>query len=181
MDKFVLELIKRLASIFSGMRVSDPYIDVRRISKIHPVYANIHTPRMARLRHQVNPDYDACEKFKAKCQPVAFFPGMLENNFPLCKYPIYLVVPWGAYDVQNALTCMRGVVLFNRVVGPDPVEGPSFDNEMGQWGAVLLGDETVLRNLPYDKSMEKAMPDPHDISWLMHLLKGDKILFKLKQ
>jgi hypothetical protein len=185
MDKFILDMIRRLAHIFGGTRELNPLTHVLRISEIHPVYVNIECPRMPQLRIADNPDYDACEELKAKCNPAAFFPGVLENNFPLRAYPVYLVVPWNALGVENLLGCMRGSILFNRVVGPDRVAGPCFDNEMGQWGAVLLKDEIALKNLPYadhDKNLFEALGDNwRDLGWLHALLEGDKVLYKIKK
>ena len=185
MEKFVLKLIKHLAHVFGGTRVVNPLTHVLRISEIHPAYVNIECPLMPQLRLTVNPDYDACEGFKAKCEPVAFFPGVLENNFPLRAYPIYLVVPWNVLGVENLLGCMRGLILFNRVDGPDRINGPCFDNEMGQWGAALLKHEAALQNLAFtkhDRNLIQALGEKWpDLDWLQALLKGDKILFKIKK
>ena len=187
MEKFVLDLIKRFAYILNGTRVLNPRTNVRRISEIHPVYADINTPAdcVARLGiEEVNPDFTACESFKKKCQPIAFFPGQMENNFPYCAYPIYLVAPWEFWLMPNALTCMRGLVLFNRVIGPDKIVGPQFDNELGQWGAVLLKNEIALKNFSYqdhDRALEMALGENwRDVNWLRDLLKKEKILYKLK-
>lgn len=184
MDKFVVALIDRLAYIFGNTRALNPFTSVLRISSIHPVYANIECPAMPRLRINTNFSYDACERFKARCESVAFFPGLLENGFPLRTYPIYLVVPWNAPGAGNSLDCMRGLVLFNRVVGPDPVHGPQLDNEMGQWGAILMKDETALKNLPYqehDRSLALALgKNWRDLSWLRSLLQEKHILYRLK-
>jgi len=185
MDKIVLDLIKYLAHIFGGTRAVNPLTHVLRISEIHPVYVNIECPRMPQFRIAVNSDYDACERFKTKCEPVAFFPGVLENNFSLRAYPIYLVVPWNAFSIKKILHCTRGLVLFNRVDGPDRINGPCFDNEMGQWGAILLNNEAALKNLAYadhDKNLFEALGDNwRDLAWLRTLLGGDKVLYKLKQ
>lgn len=184
---WILELIGQMAHIFDGVPGQNPRTDIIRISEIHPVYVNIDMPAGRSIRmgiEEANLDFDACEKFKAKCEPVAFFPGQLENNFPLCAYPIYLVVPWQARDITVGLYCMQGLVLFNRVIGPDRVIGPQFDNELGQWGAVSISDELVLANLPYlehDRGLKLAIGENwHDLFWLRELLQGKKTLYKLK-
>lgn len=186
MEQFVFDLIKRFAHIFHGTRVLNLRTNVRRISEIHPVYADIDTPadRVVRLGiEEANPDFSICESFKEKCQPIAFFPGQLENNFPYCAYPIYLVVPWNC-QVPELLKCICGLILFNCVTGPDKITGLHFDNEYGQWGAVLMKDEIALKNFAYqehDRNLEMALgPDWHNLSWLCSLLQGKEILYHLK-
>lgn len=183
MEKVALDLIKRFAHIINGTRVLNQRTEVIRTSEIHPIYANFHAPiaKMARLGMDESLDFDACEAFKAKYLPVAFFPGRMENNFPWKAFPIYLVVPWNC-AIPALLNCVRGLVLFNRVDGPDKIYGPCFDNEFGQWGAVLFEDEIALKNFPYqehDRSLEMALgSDWRDIEWLRSLLLQDKIFYE---
>jgi hypothetical protein len=174
-------LIERFEKIIEGKEPLNPRTEVIRISEIHPVYVNIDTPP-ARFKKvlQANPDFEACERFKARCRPVAFFPGELENNLPLNAFPIYLVIPWNNAGPLELLQRMRGLVLFNRVVGPDRIIGPCFDNEYGQWGAVLLRDETALLNFPYmdrDRSLKIALgKNWRDIGWLRSLLMSNEVI-----
>lgn len=191
MFKLAMDLVGRFAKIFSSeKRELNSRTSVIRTSEIHPVYANIDTPasRIVKIGiEEENSDYVACEQFKKKSEPVAFFPGELENNFPLNAFPIYLVVPWnGGLSINESLKQMSGLVVFNRVAGPDKVNGPCFDNEYGQWGAILLKDETALINLPYqeyDRSLKIALgKNWRDIEWLRRLLRGDRyIIFKEKK
>lgn len=187
MDKFVLDLIKRLAHIFGGTRPLDPYTSVLRVSGAHPVYVNIGTPAGKLIilnRADSNLDFAVCQRFKEEYEPVDFFPGRICNDFSCYKYPVYLVVPWNAPGVENLLGCMRGLVIFNRVIGPDPVVGPHFDNEMGQWGAILLRDEIALKKLPYqeyDKTIRRALGRFCEINWLRALLEGDNVLYKIRK
>lgn len=189
MEQFVRDLIQQLAHIFNGTRTLNPLTEVRRISEIHPVYADIHSPMMARLHITVNPAFDACEKFKAKCEPVAFFPGShidgASYQVTYRAYPIYLVAPWEALDIPDSLQSMRGLILFNRVIGPDRIFGSHFDNEMGQWGVSLIKDEIALKNLPYqehDRGLIQAMgKNWRDLSWLKSLLEREKVFYALKQ
>lgn len=183
-----LSLVARFASIFSSKKEElNPRTEVIRTSEIHPVYVNIDTPpdRYVRQGLDKNPDFEVCETFKDKCEPVAYFPGELENNFPLNAFPIYLVVPWNGTGINELLKQMRGLVIFNRVIGPDKIEGPCFDNEYGQWGAILLKNEVALINLPYvehDRSLKIALGQNwRDIEWLRRLLMDDRaIIFKPK-
>jgi len=183
--EIVMELINALIRVFGGNKLPNPRTRVLRISEIHPLYANFDTPasRSARLGlEDRNLDFELCEEFKGRCNPIAFFPGKVENGFPFRQYPIYLVVPWGVESPSFAH--IRGLILFNRVMGPDRIEGPCFDNEPGQWGAILAKDEIVLRNLPYqthDKTLRDALGEKwQDISWLKTLLEGKNLLCKLK-
>lgn len=74
MDKFVLDLIKCLFSIFTGVKIRARGVDIYRPNVIYPVFLNIHSTMFAACKS--NPELFACEAVKAKCEPVAYFPGM---------------------------------------------------------------------------------------------------------
>lgn len=179
-----LSLVARFAKIFSSKKEElNPRTDVIRTSEIHPVYVNINTPPSRYIKLGIgesNPDFVACEAFKDKCEPVAYFPGELENNFPLNAFPIYLVVPWNGTGINELVKQMRGLVVFNRFIGPDKIEGPCFDNEYGQWGAMLLKNEVALINLLYvehDRSLKIALGQNwRNVEWLRRLLMDDRAI-----
>lgn len=185
MDKCVLDLINLLSSIFAGTKICARGVDIYRPSAIYPVFLNIHNFMFATRRS--NPELLGCEALKAKFEPVAYFPGMpgKEGGPGYNAFPIYLVAPWFAENIPGELTAIRGLVVFNRVIGPDPILGPHFDNEMGLWGAVLISDESALKNLPYqehDKTLESALGENwRDLEWLHLLLTQDKIIYKLRK
>lgn len=80
---------------------------------------------------------------------------------------------------------MKGLIVFCRVIGPDRILGPHFDNEYGQWGAVLMKDEIALKNFPYqehDSSLEMALGhDWRNLEWLRSLLMRNQVLYELKR
>lgn len=185
MEKFVLDLIKCLSPIFGGTKTRARGVDISRPNVVYPVFMNIHNFMFATRRS--NPELFACEAMKAKCEPAAYFPGMpgKEGGPGFNAFPIYLVVPWFAENIPDELIAIRGLVVFNRVIGPDPILGPYFDNGVGLWGAILASDELSLKNLPYqeyDKSLILALGENwRDLSWLSSLLMQSEIIYKLKK